>query len=249
MSAAARFRYVLGLADDQLTLGHRLSQWTGRAPLLEEELALANIALDLIGQARALYQLAGGIEGAGRDEDALAYGRDERGFLNLQLLEQPNGDFGRTIARQLLYGALMRDYWPALAASGDAALAAIAGKAAKEAAYHYRHAAEWTVRLGDGTAESRRRMQAGLDELWEYTGAFFEMSADEAALGGGSIDRPSLRPGWDAAIGRVLARATLTRPSATWMAASGRDGVHSEHLGPMLAEMQILQRSYPGLTW
>lgn len=249
MSDSALFAYALGLADDQLVLGHRLSQWSGAAPTLEEELALANIALDLIGQARALYQVAGAVEGAGRDEDDLAYGRDERGYLNVKLVEQPNGDFGQTIARQMLYTACMRAFWPALAASAEPRLAAVAAKAGKETAYHFRHAAEWTVRLGDGTDESRRRMQAGLDRMWEFTEELFEARTESARLGPIAVDRAALKPGWDATVDDVLARATLIRPEDGWMATGGRDGLHSEHLGHMLAEMQIVQRSYPGLKW
>jgi ring-1,2-phenylacetyl-CoA epoxidase subunit PaaC len=243
------FGYVLGLADDQLILGHRLSEWSGKAPLLEEELALANIALDLIGQARALYQYAGEIEGAGRDEDMLAFHRDERGYRNLQLVEQPNGDFGQTIARQLFYTAASKAFWLALMASSDAQLAAVAGKAAKESAYHFRHAAEWTVRLGDGTAESALRMQSGLDGLWDYTGELFEPGQDDAKLGDIIVDRAGLKFTWDQEIDAVLARAQLTRPEDSWMARGGREGLHSEHLGHVLAEMQSLQRSYPGLKW
>ena len=249
MSEGALFRYVLGLADDQLVLGHRLGEWVGKAPMLEEELALANIALDLIGQARLLYQYAAEIEGAGRGEDDLAYRRDERAYLNLQLVEQPNGDFGQTIARQLLYAGMTQAFWPALAGSADARLAGVAAKAAKESAYHFRHAALWTVRLGDGTAESRARMQTGVDALWEFTGELFAPSDDEADLAGVAVDRAALKVGWDAAIDRVLAEATLARPADDWMASGGRQGLHGEHLGHMLAEMQFLQRAYPGLAW
>lgn len=243
MSQDARFRHALSLGDDHLVLGHRLSQWAGKAPTLEEELALANIGLDLLGQARALYQLAGEIEGKGRTEDDLAYLRHDREFLNIQLVEQPNGDFGQTIARQLFFTAAMKVYWPAMAAGGDPELAAIAGKAAKESAYHFRHAAEWTVRLGDGTEESKRRMQAGVDKLWEYTGELFETGPDAV------VDRADLKADWDADIDATLARATLSRPEDSWMATGGRDGLHGEQLGHMLAEMQYMQRAYPGMTW
>ncbi|MEQ9126386.1 MAG: 1,2-phenylacetyl-CoA epoxidase subunit PaaC, partial [Alphaproteobacteria bacterium] len=189
------------------------------------------------------------IEGAGRDEDDLAYRRDERAYLNLQLVEQPNGDFGQTIARQLLYAGMAQTFWPALAGSTDARLAGIAAKAAKESAYHFRHAALWTVRLGDGTAESRGRMQDALDALWEFTGEMFEPSADEAGLVGVAADRAALKPLWDAAIDPILVEATLARPADSWMATGGRQGLHGEHLGHMLAEMQFLQRAYPGLAW
>jgi ring-1,2-phenylacetyl-CoA epoxidase subunit PaaC len=167
------FDYVLGLADDALVLGHRLSEWCGHAPLLEEELALANIGLDLIGQARALYDHAGALEGKGRDQDTLAYRRDAPAWRNLLLVEQPNGDFAVTIARQFLYSAYAAPFWRAMTASPDANLAGIAASAANETAYHRRHASEWLVRLGDGTAESRRRAQAAIDLLWPYTGEMF----------------------------------------------------------------------------
>ena len=179
----------------------------------------------------------------------LAFHRDERGYRNLQLVEQPNGDFGQTIARQLVYTAASKAFWLALMASSDARLAAVAGKAAKESAYHFRHAAAWTVRLGDGTAESAGRMQAGLDGLWEYTGELFEPGPDDAKLGQIAVDRAGLKPAWDQEIDEVLARAQLTRPADSWMARGGREGLHGEHLGHVLAEMQSLQRSYPGLKW
>jgi ring-1,2-phenylacetyl-CoA epoxidase subunit PaaC len=243
--------YTLRLADDALVLGHRLSEWTSRAPTLEEEMALANIALDLIGQARALYTYAGEAEGAGRSEDDLAYFRDEADFDNLLVVELPNGDFAFTIARQLLVSAFMHPYWTALKASKDATLAAIAAKAEKEVAYHLRHAAEWTVRLGDGTAESRRRMIAALDELWPWTGELFEMDEAERALvrAGVAVDRETLRAGWNATVAEVLDEAGLDRPRDAWMQTGGRRGVHTEHLGPMLAVMQSLARAHPGATW
>lgn len=251
MSNQALFQYVLGLADDQLVLGHRLSAWTGSAPTLEEELALANIALDLIGQARSLYQYAAELEGLGRDEDALAYHRDARRYLNLTLVEQPNGDFGKTIARQLFYAAMALPFWQAMTASTDSRLAAIAAKAEKESAYHLRHAVEWTVRLGDGTDLSHQRMQAGINELWEFTGELFHMSPFEAALvaKGIAADRIALRPEWDRSVKQTLAEATLARPVDSWMSEGGRDGLHGEDLGHMLAEMQSLQRMHPGLNW
>ncbi len=249
MSDDALFLYALGLADDQLVLGHRLSEWSGRAPTLEEELALANIALDLVGQATALYQLAAAAEGEGRSADDLAFLRDERAFLNLQLLEQPNGDFGCTVARQLLYGAYAAVFWKALADSDEPGLAAIAAKAATEARYHLTHARAWTARLGDGTAESRRRIQAGFDDLWQFTGELFERTPVEASLGDAAPDRAALKPAWDRAIDAALDEGGLQRPADGWMATGGRSGLHGEHLGHMLAEMQVLQRSYPGLEW
>jgi ring-1,2-phenylacetyl-CoA epoxidase subunit PaaC len=243
--------YVLALADDALVLGHRLSQWSGRGPMLEEDIALSNLALDLIGQARLLYAYAGEIEGNGRDEDALAYLRDECAYANILLVEQPNGDFAGTMVRHFLYAAFMHPYFQGLARSGDARLAEIAGKAVKEMAYHVRHAAEWVIRLGDGTEESHARAVAALDELWMYTGELFAMDEGERALmaAGIAVDRESIKPAWNATIGTVLAEATLRRPADGWMQTGGRAGCHSEHLGPMLAEMQVLHRAHPGVTW
>jgi ring-1,2-phenylacetyl-CoA epoxidase subunit PaaC len=251
MTALPLLTYTLRLADNALILGHRLSEWIGHAPLLEEELALGNVALDLIGQARALYGYAGVIEGKGRDEDALAYLRDAPEFRNILLVEQPKGDFAHTIVRQFLYSAFMHPFWRALTQSRDATLAAIAAKAEKEAAYHLRHASEWLIRLGDGTEESRRRAQAALDELWPYAGEMFESDAiDEVLIADGIAAHPTpLRSDWQRRVDSVLAEATLTRPTVTWMQSGGRNGRHSEYLGHLLAEMQFLQRAYPGATW
>ena len=250
-NSPALFLYTLRLADNALILGHRLSEWIGHAPLLEEELALGNVALDLIGQARALYAYAGAIEGKGRNEDALAYLRDAPEFRNILLVEQPKGDFAHTIVRQLLYSAFMHPCWRALAHSRDATLSAIAAKAEKEAAYHLRHAREWLIRLGDGTAESHRRAQAALDDLWPYAGEMVESDAsDEALIAQGiAADPAPLRAGWQRCVDSVLAEATLTKPAGSWMQSGGRNGRHSEHLGHLLAEMQFLQRAYPGATW
>ena len=243
--------YALRRADDALILGHRLSEWTGHAPVLEEELALANIGLDLIGQARSLYAHAASCEGAGNDEDNYAYLRDAPQYRNLLLVEQPNGDFAHTIVRQVLYTAFADPYWRAMTHSSDATLAAIAAKSEKESVYHLRHAAEWLIRLGDGTEESHRRAQAALDALWPYSGEMFETDAGEQDLAaqGVAVDPASLRPDWDATLDRVLHDATLTRPAAAWMQRGGRTGRHSEHLGHLLAELQHLQRAYPGATW
>jgi ring-1,2-phenylacetyl-CoA epoxidase subunit PaaC len=243
--------YTLRLADNALILGHRLSEWIGHAPLLEEELALGNIALDLIGEARALYAYADDVEGLGRGEDGFAYLRDAGDFRNVLLVEQPNGDFAVTIARQFLYAAFVHPHWQALNASQDAMLAAIAAKAEKEAAYHLRHSAEWLIRLGDGTRESRLRAQRALEQLWPYTGELFEIDSIEEHLAadGVAVDARNLRAGWDATLGEVLARATLDRPKGEWMQSGGRSGRHSEHLGHLLATMQFLQRAYPGGSW
>jgi ring-1,2-phenylacetyl-CoA epoxidase subunit PaaC len=251
MTDSPLFDYTLRLADNALVLGHRLSEWCGHAPVLEEDLALPNMALDLIGQARGLYTYAGQVEGRGRDEDALAYLRDTVEFRNVLLVEQPNGDFAATIVRHLLYAAFAHPYYEALAHSNDATLAGIAAKAVKEIAYHVRHASEWTIRLGDGTDESHRRAQDALDQLWPYTGEMFETDQVERALieVGVAADPANVRPMWQRTIETVLGEATLSRPREGWMQTGGRAGRHSEHLGFILAELQFLQRSYPGSTW
>jgi ring-1,2-phenylacetyl-CoA epoxidase subunit PaaC len=240
---------LLRRADDALVLGHRLSEWTGHAPTLEEELALPNIALDLIGQARALYQYAGDLSGF--DEDQLAYLRDAGAYRNCLLVEQPNGDFARTIVRQVLYTAFSDPFWRAATASTDATLAAIAGKAEKETDYHLRHAGEWLVRLGDGTDESHRRAQDAVDWLWPYAGELFEADAAECEMIAAGVvpDPAALREEWQRSVEALLARATLRRPPDGWTQTGGRRGVHSEHLGTLLAEMQVLPRTYPGARW
>jgi ring-1,2-phenylacetyl-CoA epoxidase subunit PaaC len=249
--ASPHSNYVLRLADTALVLGHRLTEWSSRAPTLEEDIALSNIALDLIGQARALYARACALADDGRDEDQLAYLRDAHEFLNVQLVERPNGDFADTMARQLLYSAYAVPMWEALTRSRDAELAGIAAKAEKECAYHLRHSSEWVIRLGDGTAESRGRMQRAVDEAWMFTGELFEVDEDDRGLIAASVaaDAAALRPVWSEAVGDVLAEATLERPADGWMISGGRRGVHTEHLGHMLAEMQFLRRAYPGATW
>lgn len=243
--------YTLRLADNALILGHRLSEWIGHAPLLEEELALGNIALDLIGEARALYAYADDIDGQGRGEDAFPYLRDSGEFRNVLLVEQPNGDFAVTITRQFLYAAFAHSQWQALIASRDTTLAAIAAKAEKETVYHLRHSAEWLIRLGDGSAESHRRAQGALEQLWPYTAELFEVDATEDRLiaDGVAVDPRRLKAGWDATVADVIAQATLDRPSGKWMQSGGRSGRHSEHLGHLLATMQFLQRAYPGASW
>jgi ring-1,2-phenylacetyl-CoA epoxidase subunit PaaC len=248
---APLFTFALRRADDALVLGHRLSEWCGHAPMLEEDMALSNIALDLIGQARELYSYAGQVEGRGRDEDQLAYLREERQYQNLLLVEQPNGDFARTIARQLFYSAFADPYWRAMMQSSDATLAAIAAKSEKESAYHLRHASEWMIRLGDGTEESHRRAQEAVDALWAFTGELFEADDPERRLieAGVAVDPASLRGTWQSTIDTVLREATLTLPSNPWMQQGGRSGRHTEHLGRLLAELQHMQRTYPGQTW
>lgn len=242
--------FALRRADDALIAGHRLSEWCGRAPTPEEDIALANMGLDLLGQARTLYARAAELENAGHSEDDFAYLRDPPQYRNLLLLELPNGDFARTIMRQFLYAAFADPWWRAMAASTDPVLAAIAAKAEKETAYHLRHSAEWVIRLGDGTEESRRRAQGALDLLHPYTGEFF-MTGDEAPLvtAGLAPDPASIRPVWDQTVSTVLAEATLTQPAGTWSQSGGRTGRHTEHLGFLLAEMQHLARTHPGATW
>ena len=240
---------VLARADDALVHAHRLSEWIGHAPLLEEELALGNVALDLIGQARSLYGYAAEVEGAGRGEDDLAYLRDAPQFRNLLLLEQPNGDFALTITRLFLHSAFLLPWWTQAMRSTDATLAAIAAKAEKEVTYHLRHSGEWLIRLGDGTEESHRRAADALDRLWRFTGEMFAPE-DSAPVAAGVLPDPTaMRPGWEATVARVLAEATLDRPRDGSMQTGGRRGVHTEHLGHMLAVMQHLQRAYPGATW
>ena len=246
-----KFEYLLRLADDHLILGQRLGEWTGKAPTLEEDLALANIALDLIGQARALYTYAAEVEGKGRDEDQLAFLRYEREYRNVLIAEQPNGDFACTIVRQFFVAAFMKPFWEALQGSTDATLAAIAAKAFKEVSYHLRHTAEWVIRLGDGTDESHRRMVDALDDMAIYTGELFEMDAIATAMAdqGVGVDAAALADEWHSTVDTVLAEATLQMPEVPHMQSGGRKGIHTEHLGHILSELQYMQRTYPGMTW
>jgi ring-1,2-phenylacetyl-CoA epoxidase subunit PaaC len=243
--------YALRRADDALILGHRLSEWCGHAPIMEEEMALSNIALDLIGQARELYSYAGEVEGRGNDEDKLAYLRDVRQYRNLLLAEQPNGDFARTMVRQLFYSAFADLYWRALMNSCDATLAAIAAKSEKESAYHLRHASEWVIRLGDGTEESHARAQDAIDQLWAFTGEMFAVDDSERGLidAGIAVDVATLRERWLKIVTDVASEATLVLPQNDWMQQGGRSGRHSEHLGHLLSELQSMQRTFPGQTW
>jgi ring-1,2-phenylacetyl-CoA epoxidase subunit PaaC len=243
--------YTLRRADDALILGHRLSEWCGHAPAMEEDMALANMGLDLIGQARELYTYAAKVEAKGNDEDKFAYLRDVRQYRNLLLVEQPNGDFARTMTRQFFYAAFADLYWRAMMISRDATLAAIAAKAEKEFAYHVRHSSEWMIRLGDGTEESHRRAQTAVDDLWAFTGEMFSMDDAERGLidAGIAVDPASLRPRWLKTVSDVLSEATLTMPQNDWMQKGGRIGHHSEHLGHLLSELQSLQRTFPGAVW
>ena len=242
---------LLEIADDCLVLGHRLSEWCGHAPMLEEDLALPNMALDLIGTARGLYDHAGALEGQGRGENDLAYFRGERDFVNCLLVERPNGDFAQTMLRQLYFAAFMEPFWRAAMASTDPVVAGIAGKAVKEVAYHIRHAGEWVIRLGDGTEESARRMRAAVAALHRYTGERFESSpAAEAAEAAGVLPvRADCRAEWDRVIGMVFAEAGLEAPAVSCMQTGGRQGIHGEALGHLLAEMQSLARAHPGAVW
>ena len=248
--SAALFEYLLRLGDDRLVLGHRLSEWCGHGPMLEEDIALANVALDLIGQASHFLRLAGQLEGKGRDEDALAYLRDAIDFRNVKLVELPNGDYGRTILRQFLFDAWSALLLEKLQGARHAELAGIAAKAYKEARYHVRHSGEWVIRMGDGTDESHRRAQAALDDLWPYTGELFEADEVDWALGDGIAPEPAtLQPAWRAVVSDVARRGTLTLPADGFMHSGARQGRHTEHLGHMLDEMQILARSHPGAKW
>ncbi|MGH7051182.1 MAG: 1,2-phenylacetyl-CoA epoxidase subunit PaaC [Acetobacteraceae bacterium] len=245
------FEYLLRLGDNCLVLGHRVSEWCGHAPALEEDLALANVALDLIGQARLWLGLAGEVEGKGRDADQLAYLRDAREFRNLLLVEQKNGDFGMTIARQFLFDAWHHLLLGALQRSSDARIAEIAEKAIKEVTYHLERSGEWVIRLGDGTEESRRRVRKALDLLWPYTGELFETDDVEEmmARSGAGTGLARLREPWLARVAAILGEATVPVPQSGWMQRGGKRGIHSEHLGYLLAELQFLQRAYPGASW
>jgi ring-1,2-phenylacetyl-CoA epoxidase subunit PaaC len=244
----ALFDYLLRLGDNSLILAQRLAELVGRAPQLEEEMALANIALDLLGRARLLLAYAGEVEGRGRDEDDLAYRRDVRELRNALIVEQPNGDFAHQIGRIFLMAAHDCEHYEALKASADRHLAGIAEKSVKEVAYHLSHAGDWVVRLGDGTEESRRRMQQALGMLWPYTGELFAADEVDRLIHHRGIgpDLAFLEAAWDARIDPVLEEATLSRPAAGWRHKGGKDGrMHSEHLGHLLAELQFLQRAYP----
>jgi ring-1,2-phenylacetyl-CoA epoxidase subunit PaaC len=233
----ARFEQVLGLGDDALIAAQRLAQWSARAHEMEEDVALSNIALDQLGAARLLLTYAGELEGAGRDEDDLAYLREDREFRNVLLVELPDdGDFAVAIAKLLFLAAYQRDLYHQLAGGDDPQLAGIGAKAAKESAYHLEHATLWTLRLGDGTELSHQRMQSAVDQLWPYT---YEL-----------CDGTDLRPGWLATVEPVLAEATLTRPAdGGWQPRGGRAGRHTEHLSYLLAELQVLHRAHPGASW
>lgn len=250
-STDAHFDYVLRLGDDALILSQRLGEWCGHAPALETDLSLANIALDLVGQATLFLSYAGELEGKGRDADKLAFHRDVTKFRNCLLVEQPNGDFGRTIARQFIFSTWQRALYHELAQSSDRRLAEIAAKALKETTYHADLAAEWVVRLGDGTEESRQRMIDGFEWCWRFVHELFDMDAVDPALvsAGVAVDTTKLRAAFDAALAATFAEATLPLPTFPRPVTGGRKGHHSEHLGHLLAEMQFLPRAYPDAVW
>ena len=251
VSHAPEVQYLLRIGDTALILGQRIAEWTGHAPVLEEDIALANVALDLIGQCRAVLTHAGALEGAGHDEDQLAFLREERDYRNVTLAELPRGDFAFTTVRNTMMATFFKLLWQRLGDSKDGELAAIAGKAVKEARYHQQHAADWLVRLAGGTDESRRRAEKALAQLWPYHAELFASDAvDEHAHAAGLGPRwGDLREGWLAEMAQILDEAGLVPPAATPFLSTGKTGVHSEHMGFILAELQYLQRAFPGGAW
>lgn len=245
------FEYVMRVGDDSLILGQRLSEWCGHGPILEEDIALTNIALDLIGQATNIFEYASQIEGGKRNADQLAFLRFDREYKNLLLVEQPNGDFGDTLMRQFLFDAFRKPFFERLAVCNDVQLSGIAEKSLKETKYHLKHSSEWVIRLGDGTEESHNRIQNSLDSLWRYTDElFYENQVDESLSN--EFNLPNLKDvkhEWKNITDSVLYEATLTIPDNNWQFKGGREGMHSEHLGKILAEMQYMQRAYPNMEW
>jgi ring-1,2-phenylacetyl-CoA epoxidase subunit PaaC len=243
--------YCIALGDDSLILGHRLSEWCSNGPFLEEDLALTNVALDFMGRSRMFYGYAAELDANGRTEDDIAFLRDCREYRNLLINELPNGDFAFTLARQLMIDVYDVGFFTALAKSQDEMLAAIAAKAIKESRYHLRRSEDWIKRLGDGTDESHRRVQDAFNQLWAYWPEMFEMSVDEQQLlaAGIAVDKSTLKAGWVSSMHAILLEATLSIPGDDVSIGGGRDGVHTEHLGFLLAEMQFLQRAYPGQQW
>lgn len=243
--------YTLRIADDSLILGHRVSEWCGHGPILEEDIALTNIALDLIGQATNLFEYASKLDTEQRTADDLAFLRFDRDYRNVLLVEQKNGDFGVTITRQFFFDTFRKLFFEALEKSTDKQLAAIAEKSLKETKYHLKHSSEWMIRLGDGTEESHKRVQQAVDDLWRFTDELFYMDEiDEALLKGGiSVDLKKIQKDWKQYVQDIFEEATLQVPTELWQQSGGRKGMHSEHLGYLLAEMQFMQRAYPGMEW
>lgn len=246
-----KFNYLLRLGDDSLILGQRLAEWCGHGPILEEDIAMTNISLDLIGQAISVLNYAGDVESKGRDGDALAFLRLEKDYKNLLLVEQKNGDFGDTMMRQFLFDAYRKLLFERLQNSTDKQLAAIAEKSLKETRYHFKHSAEWVIRLGDGTDESHKRVQNSLNNLWRYTDELFYVDASDEVLTKQGIlpDLSDLKSLWLQEVNTVLDLATLQIPTNNWQFEGGRKGVHSEHMGYLLSELQFMQRVYPNMEW
>lgn len=245
------FEYVLRLGDDSLILGQRLSEWCGHGPILEEDIAMTNIALDLIGQATSFLEYAAKVEGEGRSADDLAFLRFDRDYKNLLLVEQENGDYGKTIMRQFFFDAYRKLLFERLVNSADEQIAAIAAKSLKETKYHLKHSSEWVIRLGDGTEESHERIQDSLNELWRYTGELFYADEVDAELTSQGIipDLTGIKQEWEHYVNAILDEATLTVPDNNWQFDGGRVGKHSEHLGHLLSVMQYMQRAYPNMEW
>ena len=245
------FEYLLRLGDDSLILGHRLSEWCGHGPILEEDIAMTNISLDLIGQATSLLKYAGEVEGKGRDEDKIAFLRIEKEYKNNLLVEQPNGDFGMTMMRQFLFDAYRLPLFEALQHSKDEQLAGIAEKSLKETKYHYRHSAEWIIRLGDGTEESHQRVQTAMNSIYRFAADIFLADDVEKALEEAGIipNMAEVKEAWMKNVKSVMTEATIQFPDNDWEQHGGRVGKHSEHLGFLLAEMQYMQRTYPNMEW
>lgn len=251
MNTKNRINYILHLADNALIIGHRNSEWCGHGPILEQDIAISNIALDYIGQARNFYQYAAELQGNGTTEDSLAYLRDVIDFKNCLLTELPNGDWAQTILRQFFFSTYQYFLYQQLQKSSDGQLAAIAEKALKEVTYHLRWSSEWVIRLGDGTEESKMRMLHAVDELWSYTGEMFQAASYElqAISQGYGVELSGIKSSWDNKIKAVFEEATLPLPMDAWMQSGGKDGRHTEHLGLVLGEMQFLQRANPGAEW
>jgi ring-1,2-phenylacetyl-CoA epoxidase subunit PaaC len=245
------FEYILRIGDDSLILGHRMSEWCGHGPILEEDIAMTNISLDLIGQATTLLAYAGQVEGKGRNEDALAFLRFDRDYHNLLLVEQPNGDFGMTMMRQFLFDAFRKPYYERLQFSTNKQLAAIAEKSLKETKYHLKHSSEWVIRLGDGTDESHSRIQDSLNTLWRYTSELFYSDEVDVEMqkAGVAPNMSEVFEDWKKTVNAVLDEATLQIPTNNWKQEGGRKGMHSEHFGYILTELQYMQRAYPNMEW